>query len=156
MYKLLREVLLMVKILNRNKVLLGLLVVLTVVISACSGENGKTLKPNDVLQAFEDAGLAVGEDAREMTEEDYGMIPKSDDDIILTMSSLGEDVEVRILYYEDEVLLNNTRDHYEMMEEDMGMPSSHVFKKDNVLVQIKGDFSDEEAKEFEKVLSTIN
>lgn len=157
--KLIREI-------SKRKILIASLLVLTVFLTACGGgteeagagkDGGKKIevKPKSVIDAFKDAGLEVGKDTREMKREDYGLVPMGDEGMRLMIPSLGEDAGGRVIYYKDKEYLNKAKDYYESLGKESAMLYSHVFVRDNVIVQISGDLEDEKAEEYEKVLKDM-
>ncbi len=101
------------------------------------------LTPQDVIESFEDAGLEVG-DYRPLTEDDSIYLTYSPDDgIKFFLSSSTESQFGLILYYEDEIELEATKDFYEELGEHTTEGYlSGVFVHENILVQLIVD-SDE-------------
>jgi hypothetical protein len=137
--------------------LVGILLVLGLVLTACGGSEETSSgekqepKPKDVIAAFEDAGLEVGETS-EMGKDDYGMAPLGDEGIRFLIPSLGEDAGGRVIYYEDKEYLNKAKDYYVDLGKESAMLFSHVFTNGNIIVQINGDLDESKAKEYEKSL----
>lgn len=133
------------------------LFITVVIISACGaeGESAEKLTTDDVIKAFQDAGLEA-EEPKEMTKDDYGMAPmKADEGVRFFIPSLGEDSGGRILTYSDQADLEEMKEYYDSMGEESAMLFSWTMKKDNVLVQINGDLEEDKYNEYKEALNSI-
>lgn len=122
-------------------------------LAACGG--GVEHSTDDVVKAFEDAGLEV-ESPTEMTKEDYGIMPmKADEGVRFLIPSLGEDMGGRIFSYNNEGDLKEMKDGYDSMGEESAMLFSWTAQKGNILVQITGDLPEEKYNEYVEALEIL-
>jgi hypothetical protein len=121
----------------------------------------------DVVQAFKDEGLEVGESYDVDAEEGPNPVPRTyKEGTRFTIPSLerratgkakvgGPDNGAggRVFAFESEEDLAPARDYYEGLEQASGMFFSHVFVGGNTLVQINGELPKSRADEYEAALS---
>lgn len=132
----------------------GLLIAgLAVVLVACGGGTEHTA--DDVIKAFEDAGLTV-EAPAEMTKDDYGMAPmKADEGVRFEIPELGEDKGGRILTYSDEGDLADMKAYYDDLGAESAMFFSWTAQQGNVLLQINGDLPEDEYNAYVDALESM-
>src|ERR687894_75576 len=112
-------------------------------------------EPNaeEVIQAFRDEGLEVGETQQVDREEDRSFVPQTyEEQVTFTIPSQGERAGVRVFTFESQEDLEQVREHYEGFGD---LFSSYVYVEDNVLVQISGSVSQEQAERYGEVLQEI-
>ena len=112
-------------------------------------------EPNaeEVIQAFRDEGLEVGETQQVDREEDRSFVPKTyKEQVSFTIPSQGERAGGRVFTFESQEDLEQVREHYEGFGD---LFSSYVYVEDNVLVQISGSVSKEQAERYGEVLQEI-
>lgn len=127
------------------------LLLLVVLLGACSSESGG-LTTDDVVQSFKDAGLEV-EDVRDMTKDDYGMAPMTaTDGVRFLVPSLGENAGGRIMVFDNEDDLDQTKAYYDELGESSAMLFSWTIKHENALIQINGDLPESKYEEYKKAL----
>jgi hypothetical protein len=134
-----------------------LFVLVCLLLTACGGGQtaqapaAKAVTPDDVIAAFKAAGLEA-ENARAMTKEDYGMAPMLCDGRRFFIPSLGPNNGGRVF-----VCPNATdRDKLATFYRELGKASAalftHALVKGNVVVQLNGDLSEEQAKKYEAAI----
>lgn len=107
---------------------------------------------DDVLAAFDSHGVELGE-VRPMTRDDFGPAPYvAVEAMRFLVPSLGEGRGGRLLIFDEQEDLDITRHYYVELGEAGTMFFSHVFSRDNVLIQINGDMPDEQAATYEAAL----
>ena len=105
-------------------------------------------EPNaeEVIQAFRDEGLEVGETQQVDYQGDRSFVPKTyEEQVSFTIPSQGERVGGRVFTFESQEDLEQVREHYEGFGE---LFSSHVYVEDEVLVQISGSVPEEDAERY--------
>jgi hypothetical protein len=104
----------------------------------------------EVIQAFRDEGLEVGEVQSISRSEDRSLIPKTyEEQVSFTIPSSGERVKGRVFTFPSRETLDPVREYY---EEFGSMFSSYVYVEGNVLVQIAGDVPEDQAERYGEVL----
>jgi hypothetical protein len=112
-------------------------------------------EPNaeEVIQAFRDEGLEVGETQQIDREEDRSFVPKTyEEQLTFKIPSQGERAGGRVFTFESQEDFEQVREHYEGFGD---LFSSYVYVEDNVLVQISGSVSQEQAERYGEVLQEI-
>jgi hypothetical protein len=112
-------------------------------------------EPNaeEVIQAFRDEGLEVGETQQVDREGDRSFVPKTyEEQVSFKIPSQGERVGGRVFTFESQEDLEQVREHYEGFEE---LFSSHVYVEDEVLVQISGSVPEDDAERYGEVLREL-
>jgi len=111
-----------------------------------------TLGPDEVIQAFQNAGLEVGE-AYPVEEEpgwDETLVPKSYAQAVrFRIPSLGEDSGGRVFVFDSEGDLATVRSFYESLDPSV---RPRVYVKDQVLLQITNNLPEAEADRYGAVL----
>lgn len=136
-------------------ILFGRLVVVVVIIvvglSLVACASGPATSSNEVVMAFQRAGLEV-EEARPMNPQDYGTAPQLCDGMHFLLHSLGPSHGGRVYYCES----TEDRDALATFYQDRGERSpaarSWVFVKDKVVVQLNGALSEERAQAYEAAI----
>ena len=109
----------------------------------------------DVVTAYSDAGLEI-EGARPMTKDDYGLGPMvAVEGTRFLIPTLCADCGGRILIFSNPDELDLSKQYYVEMGKSCAILFSWIFVKDNILVQINGDLSEERAKQYESVLNNL-
>ena len=104
----------------------------------------------EVIQAFRDEGLEVGEAQPINRSEDRSLVPKTyEEQISFTVPSSGEGARGRVFTFPSREALDPVREYY---EEFGGVFSSYVYVERNVLVQIAGDVPEDQAEQYGEVL----
>jgi hypothetical protein len=104
----------------------------------------------EVIQAFRDEGLEVGEVQSISRSEDRSLIPKTyEEQVSFTIPLSGERVKGRVFTFPSRETLDPVREYY---EEFGSMFSSYVYVEGNVLVQIAGDVPENQAERYGEVL----
>jgi hypothetical protein len=110
---------------------------------------------SNVVSKFKENGLEA-EGLREMTRQDYGMAPLSAiEGTRFLIPSLCPDCGGRIFSFQNQEDLDLMKNYYEGLGRQSAFLFSWVFIKDNILVQINGDLSEERAREYENVLQDL-
>jgi hypothetical protein len=107
-----------------------------------------------IAAAFRASGVEIG-DVREMTVEDYGPAPKATEGLRFLIPSLGEDAGGRIMYYDDPEVADRAQAYYEELGDQSALLFSHVFRRDNFVVQVNGTLPQEQADLLEAALETV-
>jgi hypothetical protein len=106
----------------------------------------------DAIDAFKAAGLEA-ENPFPMTREDYGIAPLvAAEGIRFFIPSIGADKGGRALSFDTDADLQKMKDYYDGLGKQSAAFFSHVFVRDNVLVQITGDLPDDQAAKYDKAL----
>jgi hypothetical protein len=130
-------------------VVLGLALAMMLMLAVVNRE------PNaeEVIQAFRDEGLEVGETQQVDREGDRSFVPKTyEEQVSFKISTQGERVGGRVFTFESQEDLEQVREHYEGFEE---LFSSHVYVEDEVLVQISGSVPEDDAERYGEVLREL-
>jgi hypothetical protein len=109
------------------------------------------LKPQDVIDSFQAAGLEVGM-TNSMGPNDYGLAPLADEGIHFLIPSLCADCGGRVLYYRDLEYLQKAKDYYDNFGKETAALFTWAFVHDHILLQINGDLPEARAREYEKAL----
>jgi hypothetical protein len=107
-----------------------------------------------IAEAFRASGVEIGE-VREMTVDDYGAAPMGAQGLRFLIPSLGEDAGGRIILYDDPEVADRAQAYYEELGEQSALLFSHVFRRDNVVVQVNGTLPQEQADLLEAALDTV-
>ncbi|TFJ89933.1 hypothetical protein E4U82_19500, partial [Lentibacillus salicampi] len=73
----------------------------------------------------------------------------------LLIPSLGEDSGGRIFRYDNQTDLEEMKSYYDDLGEENAMFYSHTAVRDDILLQISGELSDEEFKKYKEVLNAV-
>jgi hypothetical protein len=117
----------------------------------CTAFTQPATSGNDVVMAFQRAGLEV-EEARPMTEQDYGTAPQVCDGMRFLIASLGPDHGGRVYFCEDSTERDSIAAFYRDRGERSPAARSWVFVKGNVVVQLNGALSEEKAQAYEAAI----
>jgi hypothetical protein len=132
-----------------------LFLVTVVLLAACSGAPPDTISGDDVVAAFEAAGLEA-DSPSPMTREDYGAAPYVCQSTHFLVPSLGADSGGRVF------VCDNTEDRDALVNyyNELGRSSaaffSWVFTSGNVVVQINGDLPEDQARQYEAALNSLH
>lgn len=107
-----------------------------------------------IADAFRNSGVEIGE-VRAMTVDDYGLAPKADEGLRFLIPSLGEEAGGRIMRYDDAEVADRAQAFYEELGEQTASLFSHVFRRDNIVVQVNGTLPQEQADLLEAALDTV-
>ncbi|MCM3444396.1 hypothetical protein [Metabacillus halosaccharovorans] len=129
-----------------------LVLLFSVMILTACGNGTKGLTSSEVVTAFKDAGLKA-EESREMTKDDYGMAPMKAEEG--TIVKIGDDMNARIMSFENESDLNETKEFYDKLGEESAMLFSWTLAKDNILIQMNGDLPEDKYNEYKEVLEGL-
>ncbi len=116
---------------------------------------GSTEPPSsaDVIQAFRDAGLEVGQFYPVEQEPDWDKlpVPKTYEEATrFEIPSVGEDAGGRVFVFETEEDLATVRDYYEGLQRPI---QPYVYAKGKVLLQINRNLPEAEAERYNAVLN---
>lgn len=128
----------------------GLVAALALVVS-CGG----TPTSQEVVDAFEDEGLEVGESYPVEEDEVWQALEHPtnyEDGTRFEISSLGRDVGGRVFTFDSEENLNEMRAFYEDMMAETPEASSHLYQDGLVLLQMNGDLPKAQADGYGDVL----
>lgn len=107
----------------------------------------------EVIQAFRDEGLEVGETQQVDREGDRSFVPKTyEEQVSFVIPSVGERAGGRVFTFESREDLERVREHYEGFGD---LFSSYVYVEGAVLVQISGSVPEEEAERYGEVLREL-
>jgi hypothetical protein len=127
----------------------GLLAVLLAVVLLLGLVN-RDPSAEEMIQAFRDEDLEVGEVQPISRSEDRSLIPKTyEEQVSFTIPSSGERVKGRVFTFPSRETLDPVREYY---EEFGSMFSSYVYVEGNVLVQIVGEVPEDQAERYGEVL----
>ncbi len=129
--------------------------VFTVFLLAACSQSAGSIKTEDVISAFKDAGLEA-ENVRELTKDDYGMAPmKAEGGKYFYLPSLGENKGARLFTYDSESDLDEMKKFYDDLGKESGMLFSWTIKHKNILIQMNGDLPEEKYNEYKKALKEL-
>lgn len=121
---------------------------------ACGSTPQAQIGPQDVLEAFQEAGLEA-EVGGEMTPQDYGVAPVGEEGIRFLIPSLGEESGGRIIRYESAQAAAAAKEVYDSLGEQSGLLFTWAFQNGALVVQINGDLPEAQAREYEDVLNQL-
>ncbi len=140
----------------------GLFVVRAVIVAVCAllagvlavvllaGLVNREPTAEEVIEAFRDEGLEVGEVQAVERSEDRSLIPKTyEEQMSFTIPSSGERSGGRVFTFPSREALDPVSEYY---EEFGGVFASYVYVEGNVLVQIDGDVPEDQADRYGEVL----
>lgn len=130
---------------------------LTVILAGCGsgGASSSKLTSDDVVEAFEDAGLVV-EDKRAMTKDDYGVGPmKSTSGTIFTVPFVCSDCSVRVTAYDNDADLEQSKAYYDDLGAESAMLFSWTIAHSNILVQLNGDMEEADYEKYKAALEDL-
>lgn len=128
--------------------------VLLLLLTACGGGTAART-PDGIVAAFKAAGLEA-ENTKVMEAADYGPAPKgTEQGVRFIIPSLDSDSGGRIFVGKTAADLEGLRTYYSELAKMGGMFFSHVFSKDNMLVQINGELPQEQAAKYDAALQAI-
>ncbi len=127
------------------------LVLLLVFLAACGG-GGKKFTGDDVVAAFQSAGLEA-EDARPMTKDDYGLGPFVGTGTRFYIPSLCEGCGGRIIITDNNRDTEAVRTYYESLGQSSAAFFSWIAVRGNIVLQINGDLPEEEFRQYEAALN---
>lgn len=130
--------------------LLALIVVLTV--TACGGGGFQQHSSSDVVEAFSTAGLPVGE-PETLTKSPDDLVPDNFVDGTRFAITTLEDGGGRVYAFDSAEDLQLMQDYYEGVTD---LFFAWVYTHDNVLLQLNGNLSEDEAREFLAVLEGLD
>lgn len=111
------------------------------------------------VQQAQDAIIAAGLEFSNptiMTKNDYGPAPMSATEAIhFLVPSICSDCGGRLYSFANSDDLSLMEHYYTELGRQSALFFSWVFIKDNILIQINGDLSEEQARKYEKVLSDL-
>jgi hypothetical protein len=127
-------------------------VLLALLLVACGGDEARTPSMR-VIDAFHAYDLEA-ENARPMEPEDYGPAPQvAVEGTRFFMPFLGGEQGGRVMSFATQEDLEQVKSYYENLDT---LPPPWLFVKDNILVQLHGDLTEEEAAEYEAALNSVN
>lgn len=134
---------------------IGVLILLLVLAFALLGaRSGGNPTAEEVLQAFRDQGLEVGEVQPQQPDPEMPLPDTYQEHVRFLIPSAGEDLGGRAFTFESPEDLRTVRSYYEGLN-DMGgfFCCSYVYEEGLVLLQIPGEVRKEQADEYGRVLS---
>lgn len=127
--------------------LVGIMVLLTV---GCGGDKVKELTAAEYVQAFKDAGLEA-ENAREMTEVDFGPIPQDVKSAqIFYFPSIEESINGHVFVFKNEKNLEQAKKIYDEFGQVFKV---YVYDKGNALLHLSGEVNEDRAVKYQEVLN---
>lgn len=106
---------------------------------------------DQVIAAFKSAGLEA-EAPKRMAREDYGMAPLVGEGVRFLIPSLCADCGGRVFAVPVVAERDRLAGYYQEMGKASAAFFSHVFVRDNIVVQINGDMKDDQAAKYETAL----
>lgn len=111
--------------------------------------------PDQVLSAFQNAGLEIGEPYL-MQPTDYGLAPMvAVEGKRFLIPSMGVDFGGRVFSFASQNDLDMMNHYYDGLGKASGWFFSWLFVKDNILIQINGELPEDRAKQYEAALSSL-
>lgn len=138
------------------KKIIGLLLLsMVLMLAACGGTEASKVKDitvDDVVQAFKDAELEVG-DVTEMDKKEFGNVRKEGKRVLIP--SLGEDAGGRLMSFKNDKDLEETKAYYDDLGKSGPMFYSHTHKSGLFLLQMNGDMEDAEFEKYAKAMDGV-
>ena len=104
----------------------------------------------EVIEAFRDEGLEVGEMQTVARSEDRSLIPKTyEEQMSFTIPSSGERSGGRVFTFPSQEALDPVSEYY---EEFGGVFASYVYVEGNIVVPIDGEVLEDQADRYGEVL----
>jgi hypothetical protein len=126
------------------------LAIILILLTACGGDD--TPPSMRVIEAFHAFDLEA-ENPRPMEPDDYGEAPQvAVEGTRFFMPFLGGSQGGRIMTFASQAELEQVLSYYQNLDT---QPPPWLFVKDNILVQLHGDLTDEEAAEYEAALNSV-
>lgn len=136
-----------------KKIMILFLLAFVLVLGACGGTTkGNKLTSDDVIQAFKDAGLEVG-DVKDMDKKEFGNVRKEGKRVLIP--SLGDDAGGRLMSFDKEKDLEETKAYYDDLGKSGPMFYSHTHQSGLFLFQMNGDMEDVEFAKYEKAMDEV-
>lgn len=133
-----------------KKILSLMLLSIVLILAACGGgDAGNDITADDLIQAFKDAGLEVG-DVVEMDKKEFGNVRKEGKRVLVP--SLGEDAGGRLMSFNKKKDLEETKSYYDDLGKSGPMFFSHTHQSGLFLLQMNGDMEDEEFEKYVVVM----
>lgn len=133
---------------------LVVLVLIALLLSACGGGSSQSYTSQDVIDAFQAAGLEA-ENPTTMAAEDYGAAPMVGEGTRFFVPSLGEGSGGRVVVADNAEDRDKLADFYISMGKESALLFSWVFVKDNTVVQINGSLDEATARQYEAALAAM-
>ncbi|WP_068775792.1 hypothetical protein [Paenibacillus sp. FJAT-26967] len=134
----------------------GLLLVVAMLLvfgSACSSE--PSVKSDDVVSKFKEAGLEA-ENPADIVSEDMGLAPmKFKEGKRIFLPSLGEKSAGRIFIFEKQKDLEELKKHYDELGKTSAMFFSHTAAKGDVLIMMPGKMEKSNFEKYKKVIDSL-
>ena len=134
--------------------LIALALVGVLFLAAC-GASAPKWTAQQAIDSFKAAGLEA-ESPQPMTRQDLNVVPYVTDDMIhFLIPSLCPDCGGRVFAVKDEADIAPLKTYYESLGKSSAAFYSHVLVRDNILVQINGELSDETAAQYRAALESM-
>lgn len=109
----------------------------------------------DIVSKFKAAGLEA-ENSREMKPKDYGPLPmKAKSAAVFYLPSIGKTNNGHVFVFENNEDLKELKSKYEDMGKQSAMFYSHVYEKDNILLHMTGQATEEQFKKYQDVVDGL-
>ena len=138
------------------KKIIGLLTIsIVLILAGCGGtgtSKGKEPTVDDIVQAFKDADLEVGE-VTEMDKKEFGDARKEGKRVLIP--SLGDDAGGRLMSFDKEKDLETTKAYYVDLGKSGPMFFSHTHQSGQFLLQMNGEMEDAEFEKYMKAMDGV-
>lgn len=121
-------------------------------LTACSGESTSTHTTNDVIKAFKDAGLEIGE-TPELENKEYGNT--REEGIRVLVPALGEDAGGRLFKFKDKKGMEEAKTYYDELGKSGPMFYSHTHANGTFLLQMNGEMQDAEFEKYKTAMDEV-
>lgn len=131
------------------------MVSMILLLAACGGtetSKAKDITVDDIVQAFKDADLEVGE-VTEMNKKEFGDVRKEGKRILIP--SLGDDAGGRLMSFNKGKDLETTKAYYVDLGKSGPMFYSHTHQSGKFLLQMNGDMEDAEFEKYVKAMDSV-
>lgn len=128
---------------------LFVLLLLTSILVACNGEKRSEQTTEDIIKAFKDAGLDVGEVA-DLDTKEFGKT--REEGKYFLVPSLGDNSGGRIFKFKDKKGLDEAKSYYDGLGNSSPLLFSHTHKNGLFLLQINGTMEEEQFKKYKKAM----
>jgi len=120
------------------------------ILVACNGEKRSEHTTEDIIEAFKDAELDVGE-VTDLDIKEFGKTREEGKRFLVP--SLGEDIGGRLFKFKDEKDLEEAKFYYDDLGNSNPLLFSHTHKNGLFLLQMNGTMEEAQFKKYKKAMN---
>lgn len=118
----------------------------------CSGNGVTSATSDQVIKAFQDAGLEA-ENVTDLPNKEFGNTREEGKRILVP--TLGDDAGGRLFKFKSESDLEQAKSYYDELGKSSPMFYSHTYAIGGFLLQMNGDMEDAEFDKYKKVMDEV-